>query len=396
VRKLLVGAQVAFAVVLLAGAALLARSLQRLERLQLGYKADHLSILSVAFDGKKYWPDKMTGWAELAMQGIRAIGGVTDVTPVMMPPFYGPNFWHPPFEIEGQPVDSAHPFPSIPVEAAGEDYFHTFDTPIVRGRGFTTGDRQNATRVVIVNQSLARRAWPGLDPIGKRIRFARLPESTLPDAAFSWITVVGVVPDTRYRSLRETTPMIYLPWRQFTGWQGSFAVRSSVDIGAVTPAIRRAFKSVDPTLVMFDVKSMDNFLNGPLSGPRLSALLLSAFGLAALMLAAVGLYGVMSSIVRERTREIGIRLALGATPELVRRAVLRQALVVAGVGAIVGLAGALATTRLLKSLLFEVSPTDPISLAIVCGVLIAAAAAAAYIPARRATRVDPASALRSD
>ena len=396
VRKLLVGAQVAFAVVLLAGAALLSRSLQRLQRLQLGYDADHLSILSVAFDGKKYWPDKMTAWADPAMQGIRAIAGVTDVTPVMMPPFYGPNFWHPPFEIEGQVADSAHPFPSIPVEAAGEDYFHTFDTPIVRGRGFNMSDRENAPRVVIVNQSLARQAWPGLDPLGKRLRFARLPESTLSDAAFTWITVVGVVPDTRYRSLRETTPMIYLPWRQFGGWQGSFAVRSSVDIGLVTAEIRRVFKAVDPTLVVFDVKSMDNFLDGPLAGPRLSALLLSAFGLAALLLAAVGLYGAMSSVVREQRREIGIRLALGASPELVRGAVLRQALVVAGAGAIVGVATALAGGRLLQSLLFEVSPTDPLSLVLVCGVLITATAAAAYIPARNATRIDPASVLRSD
>ena len=165
VRKLLVGSQVAFAVVLLAGAALLARSLQRLERLQLGYEADHLSILSVAFDASKYWPDKMTGWAEQAMQRVRAIGGVTAITPVMMPPFHGPNFWHPPFEIEGQPADSAHPFPSIPVESAGEDYFRTFDTPIVRGRGFTTDDRENAPRVVIVNESLARQAWPAMDPL---------------------------------------------------------------------------------------------------------------------------------------------------------------------------------------------------------------------------------------
>ena len=396
VRKLLVGAQVAFAVVLLAGAALLSRSLQQLERLQLGYEADHLSILSVAFDAKKYWPDNMTGWADDAMQRIRAIGGVTAVTPVMMPPFYGPNFWHPPFEIEGQPADSAHPFPSIPVEAAGEDYFHTFETPVVRGRGFNSGDQNNAPRVAIVNQSLARSAWPGIDPIGKRLRFHRLPESTVADAGFQWITVIGVVPDTRYRSLRETSPMIYLPWRQFGGWQGSFAVRSSVDIGAVTADIRRAFKAVDPTLVVFDVKSLERFLDGPLAGPRLSALLLSAFGLAALMLATIGLYGVMSSVVREQTREIGIRLALGATPKLVRHAVLRQALMVACAGAVVGLGTTLAASRLLKSLLFEVSPTDPLLLALVCGVLMAAAGAAAYIPARRATKVDPAMALRSD
>jgi putative ABC transport system permease protein len=398
-RQWLVASQVALALVMLSGAGLLARSLERLERIELGYNAGHLSILSTAFDGEKYFPHKMAGWAEQVMDGVRAIPGVTSVTPIMMPPFYGPNFWHPPFQVEGAPLGEARDNPSVPVEAAGADYFRTFDTPLLRGRGFTANDRENAVPVIVVNESAVRQLWPGQDPIGKRIRFAPLPPppGTPPDTSQNvWRTVVGIVPDTHFRSLRATTPMVYIPWRQFDGWQGVFAVRSTSDIGAIAADMRRVFKSVDPTLVLFDVKSMDTFLDGPLAEPRLSALLLAAFGIAALVLAAVGLYGVMSSVVREQTREIGIRLALGATPELVRRAVLRQALIVAGAGAVVGLAGALATTRLLKSLLFEVSPTDPVSLALVSGVLIAAAGAAAYLPARRATRVDPATVLRSD
>jgi predicted lysophospholipase L1 biosynthesis ABC-type transport system permease subunit len=190
--------------------------------------------------------------------------------------------------------------------------------------------------------------------------------------------------------------MMYLPWRQFAGWQGGFAVRSSGGVPTLTASIRRALKEVDPTLVLGELRSMDDLLGEPLAQPRLTTLLLVAFGVVALVLATVGLYGVMASAVRERTREIGIRAALGATPARIRDTMMRQAIVVAGGGACVGLAAALATTRLLRSLLFEVSPTDPITLGAVSVLLMVVALFAAYLPVRRATRIDPIRALRAD
>ena len=177
-------------------------------------------------------------------------------------------------------------------------------------------------------------------------------------------------------------------------WQGRFAVRSSSDVSALAPAIRRALHEVDPTLAVYGVRSMDDVLGGPLAEPRLMALLVAAFGVVALVLSGVGLYGVIATGVRERTHEIGVRLALGATPGRIRETVLRQTVIITGAGACAGLLAALATTRLLRALLFGVRPTDPLSLGIACVVLIAVALVAAYVPARRATQVDPVRALR--
>ena len=288
------------------------------------------------------------------------------------------------------------------MEVAGPDYFHTFDIPILRGRGFVDTDREGAPDVVVVSESVARQAWPGEDPIGKRIRVSP-PANPSPATRaspyfvqYDWRTVVGVVPDTHFRTLRDAAPMLYVPWRQFDGWQGAFAVRTRGGDASLPAEVRRVVHDVDPTLTVFGVRTIDDLLDTPLAEPRLSALLLSTFGLVALVLAAVGLYGVMATAVREQTREIGIRMALGATPAIVRGSVLRRATIVAGAGAIVGLTITLAATRFLRSLLFHVSPTDPVSLAGASCVLLAVACAAALLPARRATRIDPADALRSE
>jgi predicted permease len=287
----------------------------------------------------------------------------------------------------------------VPAEITDANYFRTFGTPVLQGRGFVDSDREGAEFVTVVSQSVARRLWPNENPIGKRIRYtvpSRAPGLVLPNGLLNWRTVVGVVPDTRFRTLRETSPAVYLPWHQFWGWQGAFAVRSSGEISGLATSMRAAVRGVDPTLTLWHVRSMDELLGAPLSGPRLGALLLVSFGVVAVVLAAVGLYGVMSSTVRDQTREIGIRIALGAQPSAIRDSVLRRAMMVASGGAVVGIAIALTSTRLLRTLLFEVSPTDPITLVGVCATLLGVAALAAYLPARRATRVDPMRALRAE
>ena len=250
-------------------------------------------------------------------------------------------------------------------------------------------DREDAPLVAVVSEGVARRTWPGLDAIGKRIQFWG-PDST------SWRTVIGVAGDAHLRTFREMTPEIYVPWRQSTFWQNSFALRTSGSLTSLLPAIRREMRAVDPQLALWYAEPMSALLDAPLARPRMSTLLMSSFGLAALLLAALGLYGLMASVVRERTREIGVRMALGATPERVRRDVLRQALATCGTGALVGIIGSLALSRLLASQLFEVSPTDPTALAGACIILLTVVLIAAYVPARRATRIDPARALRSE
>jgi predicted permease len=325
---------------------------------------------------------------ERAYARLRVLPSVTAFTPVLIPPFLGPSVWTWKPEVDGQTQAEADATPMIPVETGGAGYFRTFGIPVLRGRGFTEADREGAPLVVVVSEAAARRLWPGQDAIGKRIRYGVL-DST------QWRTVVGIAGDIRYRSLRDATPTIYLPWRQSVT-QGYFAIRSRSDLATLLPEVRRTLHEIDPQVDIFHAQTMDELLAGPLAEPRMSTLLLSGFGLVALLLAAIGLYGVMASVVREQTRDIGVRMALGATPERIRTGVLTDAVTVIGIGALIGLVGALAATRLLTSLLFEVSPADPIALVGACVVLIGIGLVAAYLPARRATQVDPAQVLRAE
>jgi predicted lysophospholipase L1 biosynthesis ABC-type transport system permease subunit len=202
-----------------------------------------------------------------------------------------------------------------------------------------------------------------------------------------------VAHDARLRNVRATTPILYFPIGQGT-WQGSFALRSPVPLATLLPALRAATRDADPGLTLWNARTMGELLDRPLAEPRVSALLMSTFGLVALLLASIGLYGVMSSLVREQTREIGIRIALGSAASVVRRAVLARAAIVTASGAAIGLVVALATSHLLGALLYDVSATDPLSLGVACGVLLGIGAVAAYLPAHRATKIDPARALR--
>jgi putative ABC transport system permease protein len=403
-RQWLVASQVAIALVMLVGAALLGKSLLSLEHLSLGYRAEHLSIGSVAFTAATYDSlDKITRLSEEVVRRIDAVPGVTAATSILLPPFIGLNVFRVPLEPEGQLSADSGDKMFMLVEAAGPDYFRTLGTPIIRGRGFMDTDREDAPPVVVVNESLARRFWPAADPIGRRLRVSQSGTARGDDPTSrttQWRTVVGVVPDTRFRALRETWPMAYLPQRQFLGpaaaWQGRFAVRSVGNPTSVASGIGRAVREVDPTLAVYDLQPMDEALGTPLAQPRLIALLVTAFGTIALALAAIGLYGAMASVVRQQTHEIGVRMALGATAERVRREVLGAALRITVIGAAAGFVAALAGGRLLRALLFDVSTTDPIALSSACAVLLTVALGAAYVPARQATKIDPARALRAD
>jgi putative ABC transport system permease protein len=274
----------------------------------------------------------------------------------------------------------------------GAGYFRSLGIPVLRGRGFADADREGSTRVALVSEQVARRFWPGQDPIGKQIGFD-------PPTSAGWWTVVGLVPETRYRALREPAPTVYLPYRQFgdvVTMITTVAVRTTGDPSTATPSIRRVVRSTDTDVVVTSAAPLHALVAGELAEPRLSAVLAGVFGAGALVLASLGLYAVLAFVVRQRTRELAIRHALGATPLRLRALVLRQALVLAGTGAVWGLLVALAGARLLRSLLFGVSPTDPLTLATVTATLILVALAAAYLPARRATRADAAAMLREN
>jgi putative ABC transport system permease protein len=389
-RQSLVACQVAIAVIMLAGAGLLARSLARFDRLDLGYRADHLSIMVFSWPVSDYlaMPQRLQLGREVESRW-RTVPGVVEVTPIVIPPFLGENVFVGRLGLEGHPPGDPDAAAMIPLEIADDGYWKTFGVPLRRGRTILASDDKGAAPVAVVSESVARRFWPNEDPIGKRIRYVSA--DTL-----EWRTVVGVSGDIRFRNLRNASPTIFIPWQQSDAWQGEFAIRTTLPLPAMLPVLRRELQAVDPRLALWSAKSMDELLSGPLAQPRLSAFLMSAFGLVALLLASIGLYALMAAVVREQTREIGIRAALGATGTRLRREVLLAALRIAVVGAAVGVAGALAGSRLLGSLLFEVSPGDLVSVGGAAGILLAVTLAAAYLPARRATRIDPVEALRNE
>jgi predicted permease len=389
-RQGFVAAQMALALVVLAGAGLLARSLRQLQRIDLGYRTDHLSLLWLATPVTQANADeKFAALLEQVPPALRAVPGVSAVTPMEAPPFFGPQIFNAPWEVAGRPSSDGTDHPRIPIETGGAGYFATLGIPVVQGRGFLDSDGKTAPKVAVVSAAAARLLQLGPDPVGTRIRFAG--DTGLAD----WRTVVGVAGDIHYRTLREVTPTVYLPSSQFF-FQGLLAVRTTGSLDALLPALRRAVHDASPAATIARSQTVDELVAGERALPRLSTLLLSGFGVVALLLAAIGLYGLMASVVRDRTRDIGVRMALGATPGRVRREVLGRALGVTLGGAVVGLAGAAAGARLLTALLFHVSPTDPVTLAGVCALLVLVGLAAAYVPARRATRIDPARALRAE
>ena len=387
-RQWLVSTQMALALVMLTGAALLVRTLARLQSMDLGYQPDHLSVLS--FTGPQSTFSTDTATFEIAQRLVRryqALPGVLSVTPIESPPFKGKSF----FIMQAAPVEQpaaerAHnPFTGW--EFVGSDYFRTFEIPIRRGRGFSRSDTKGAEKVVIVSETLARQFWPNDDAIGKRLE-------TADDSVW---TVVGVASDTRYRDLKSGEPLLYFDWEQMAPWwNGDIAVRTSGSLASTLPSLRAAAREVNPDLMLFDARTMDDLLAGPLAQPRLNASLLTGFSVVALLLSALGLFGVISSTVRQRTRDIGVRIALGATPRDVRHLVLGDALRVAGLGAALGVIAALFAGRVLSSQLYGVSAIDPVSLLVSGTVLLAIALAAAYLPAHRATRIDPVEALRTE
>ena len=390
-RRLLVVAQVALAVTVLAAAGVLVRSVLRLQAVELGLPADRLVLLDLHLPSARYAERPQHGqFLDEAIAQLEAVPAIAAATPVNVSPFTGQGWDVPQFTAEGQDLDEAAANPSLDLESIHPNYFEAFEIPILRGRAFTAADRQGAPEVAIVSADVAARIWPQEDPIGKRLRMGRA------DSPVRWYTVVGVAGQTRYRTVLAPRPTLYLPAAQFQMTATMLAVRSTAPLERLTSLARARLGAVDPQVRLMRVVPFTDMLARPLARPRFNAFLLGVFGCAALLLSTVGLYAILAAYVRQRDREIAIRLALGATVAAVRRMVAGEAGRLAGVGVLVGMGCAMVATRSLQGMLFEVEPFDPVSLLTAGVLLIGAAALASHVPLRRATRADIATVLRSE
>ena len=391
-RAGLVVSEVALALMLLAGAGLLSRSLVRLLSVDVGFDPTKLLTLQVQATGPKYESDAAVfANHDRIREAVLALPGVAGVGIASQLPLGG-NMDAFGVAAEDRPLANPELAPSADRYAVSPDFMRTMRIGVVRGRGFTDADaRDSGEKVVIVSAALAAKVWPGEDPLGKRIRIGG---PTRP-----WRQVVGVARNVRHSGLDATvTHQIYIPERQF--WsadnQVALVVRATGDAAALASAVRRAVQSVDPGQPVTKVATMDQVVATSTAQRRLALILFASFAGAALLLAAAGIYGVLAGSVTERAREIGLRSALGATPRDILALVLVQGARLAVVGLAIGIAGALGLGRFLQGLLYDVRPADPLTLGGVAAVLALVAVLACLVPARRALRVDPMAALRSD
>jgi putative ABC transport system permease protein len=401
-RSFLVASEIALALVLLVGAGLMVRSFLALQRVDAGFDPRHVLTLTVPITGaREAEPGRRQIFYQELLARVRALPGVTADGAINHLPLAG-DLWGLSFWVEGRPEPSAGERNSAAYRVVLPGYFATMRLPIVRGRAIGTGDDLAAPRVVMVNEVLADRFWPGEDPIGKRIRFDRPGPGEEPE----WLTVVGVAKNARQHDWAAPPDAeVYLPYlqnrRYLESTSGPFTyltlvVRTLGDPAALAPAVRATVGSLDRAVPVAEVQAMERVVADATAEPRFYLLLLGIFAAVAILLAAVGIYGVMSYAVSRRTQEIGVRMALGAGRSNVLRLVVGQSLTVAAAGAAAGLAGAWGLTRLMSGLLFGVQPTDPLAFAGAAAVLVAVALVAAYLPARRAARIDPLRVLRAD
>jgi putative ABC transport system permease protein len=388
-RSVLVVAEVALALVLLASAGLLVRSFMRLQRIDTGFNTENVLTMVVRLPGSKYKEDpQYVAFFRRAEEQLRALPGVRGVGIVNYLPLYGGLGSGTGFTIEGRPAPPPGQGPSTNVRVADAGYFPAMDIPLLRGRRFTDAEDSEPRHVVIISESLAKEYFPNEDPLGKRIDVDMFDTPRLTE-------IVGVVGDARYDSLTDPPqPTVYFPESELTYAFMTFTIRTTGDPSEMAPAARRVISSLDPDQPVSDVRTMRQVMSERIARARFNTLLLGLFAGLATLLAAVGIFGVMNYAVTLRTREIGLRMALGAQPGRVLMLILRQGLLLTLAGIAAGLLGALALTRLMSSLLYGVDATDPLTFAAIVVLLGVVSLVACYIPARRATRVDPLVALR--
>jgi len=385
-RGALVFADVALALLLLTGAGLMMKSFVRLLEVNPGFDPSHTLTLTLSLWGPKSADAPAVAFFEQVLERVRALPGVESAGVVSQLPLGG-NLDRYGVHVEGKSLPNPEEDPSADRYSITPGYLRAMRIPLLRGREFDARDVVSSPPVAVVNESMAREFWPGEDPVGKRFRMG--------DTKGPWKTVVGVVGDVLHKGLDAPhTIQVYLPNTQFTDSLVILAVRTSNDPVSLAAAVRSEISSLDPQVPVSEVATMEEVVSLSVANQRFGTLLSLLFGAIALVLTAVGIYGVISYGVAQRTHEIGIRLALGATRGEVLSLLVGEAMKPALLGAALGLSAAIGLTRLLSRLLYDVKPTDPLVFSAVLLLLIAVALLASYIPARRATRVDPMVALR--
>ena len=387
-RAMVVG-QVAVAVIVAAAAALLLRSFGHLSAIDRGVEASRLAVI------KLFLPDTTYATAESRealfsrlLPTLSALPGAIDATTVHLGPGTGQTGLSARMVFEGQQPEEARNNPYGTFEPIVPSYFATMGVPITQGRGFTDGDDRQAPPVAVVSESVARRYWPGQNPIGKRLQFT---------PQFPWTTVVGVAADTRYRELTREWLTVYFPARQFFFFSpGSVVVRTAVPPATLAADLRRTISSIEPGAAVHSIDSMDQLMADEIARPRAAMAIGTLFALLAVIVAGIGVYAVFSFEITHRRRELAIHAAVGASPAQILRATLRQGLTLGAIGTVAGLAVASWLTQFLAAILFEIAPIDAVSFAVAAAGLLAIVTLASLAPARRAARVDPAVLLRTE
>ena len=379
--------------VLLIGAGLLIRSFARLRNVNPGFRPDRLLTAQISLPQSKYHENfQVAGFYQQLLERLQALPEIQSAAVVSRLPLSGGGRGGDPFSIEGRPYDASGKVPQVAVyQVVSPAYFRTMQIPLVAGRAIEDRDSDGSLPVAVISQTMARGFWPDQDPLGKRIVMGA------PRPGAAWLTIVGVVADVQNASL-DVAPIPQIYGSQLQNPVRSMVVvtRSAADAAGLASALSRQVAALDRDQPVYNVRTMEQRLANAVSQPRFQTLLLGAFAAVALLLSALGIYGVVAHSVTQRTQEIGIRVALGATPASVLRLVVVQGMAPALLGLVFGLAGSLALSRVVASLLYGVSSTDPLTFAAAIPILAAIALLACYIPARRATQVDPLVALRHE
>jgi putative ABC transport system permease protein len=390
-RRGLLVAEVALALILLTGAGLMIRTLGRLTGADTGLRADHLLTMRLVLPaGYEDHAKRMTIVNDLIAR-TRALPGVVRAAVGLSLPIDGSN-WNSVFVPEDKPVPPSHDLlPSAGMIPVSASYFDALGTRLTRGRFFTSADREGTAPVAIINETLASRVWPGENPIGKRLK------QGWPERPGTWREVIGVVADVKFEGITEATTMqVYLPFAQDPSGDFSLLVRTAVDPGSMRSAVEGVVASLSRDMPVSAVRTMEELLDASIARQRMALMVLTVFALVALVLASTGLYGLVAHSVTERTHEIGVRMALGAERNDVVRLVIKHGLSMTLVGIVLGVAGAAALSKSLQGLVFGVDPMDPLTFASVVVMLLTTATLACYVPAWRATRIAPTTALRTE
>jgi putative ABC transport system permease protein len=386
-RAWLIAGEVALAVVLLVGAGLLLRTFSRLAGLDGGFNPERVLTFRVTL-GKPDQESRRLFYTQV-LERMRALPGVESAGAVLIRPLSGIVGWDTIYQIEGQTQDEQLRNPNGNYEAVSPDYFRTMGIRLIAGRDFTTADTEKAQGVVIINESTARRHWPGQSAVGKHLRLGR-------DAKAPWLEVVGVVNDVRYREWEAVRPDLYVPYTQRAQHRSDFVVKTKRDPAALIAAVQREVLAIDPNQAISNVTTMQALVDRALARSRFNSTILGVLAVCALALAAIGIYGLLSYSVAQRRNEIGIRLALGATPGRIVALVAAGGFRMAAAGAGVGIVAAALLSPLVEAQLYDVTRLDPVSYSGAAIALGICALAACVVPAMRAAIVDPVRALQGD